>query len=101
MSKIILKAQDLDGLLTEKDNEYLARMDSLYRQAMVSFNILSTTRSEREQKKEESSLIELYNTMGSLMQEICAEEPRIQVYSFTTCRKIMGKLHASLRSCAI
>ena len=100
MSKIILKAQDLDGLLTDKDNEYLARMDSLYRQAMVSFNILSTTRSEREQKKEESSLIELYNTMGSLMHEICATEPRIQVYSFATPQENHGeasRLIAKLR----
>ncbi|MEW6549821.1 MAG: uracil phosphoribosyltransferase [Spirochaetota bacterium] len=100
MSKIILKAQDLDGYLTPEDNAYLARMDALYRQAMVSFNILNTTRSEGERRKEESQLIDLYNSMGSLMQEICAKDPRIQVYSFATPQENHGeasRLIAKLR----
>ena len=100
MSKIILKAQDLDGYLSAKDNAYLAQMDLLYRQAMVSFNILSTSHSEAEKKKEEAALIELYNTMGSLMKEICASEPRIQVYSFVTPHENHGeasRLIAKLR----
>lgn len=103
MSKVILKAQDLDGFLTSDDNAFLARMDSLYRQAMVSFNILSTSRSEFELKREEAALIELYNTMGSLMQDICANEPRIQVYSFVTPQENHGeasRLIAKLRDSA-
>ncbi len=100
MSKIILKARDLDGYLSASDNDYLSRMDSLYRQAMVSFNILSTSRSDFELKREEDSLIDLYNTMGALMQELCAAEPRIQVYSFTTPQENHGeasRLIAKLR----
>ncbi len=100
MSKIILKAKDLDGYLSASDNDYLARMDNLYRQAMVSFNILSTSRSDFELKREEDSLIDLYNTMGTLMQELCAAEPRIQVYSFTTPQENHGeasRLIAKLR----
>jgi len=103
VSKVILKAQDLDGYLTPDDNAFLARMDSLYRQAMVSFNILSTSRSEFELKREEAALIELYNTMGSLMQDICANEPRIQVYSFVTPQENHGeasRLIAKLRDSA-
>jgi len=103
VSKVILKAQDLDGFLTPDDNAFLARMDSLYRQAMVSFNILSTSRSEFELKREEAALIELYNTMGSLMQDICANEPRIQVYSFVTPQENHGeasRLIAKLRDSA-
>ncbi len=103
MSKVILKAQDLDGFLTSDDNAFLARMDSLYRQAMVSFNILSTSRSEFELKREEAALIELYNTMGGLMQDICANEPRIQVYSFVTPQENHGeasRLIAKLRDSA-
>lgn len=103
MSKVILKAQDLDGFLTADDNAFLARMDNLYRQAMVSFNILSTSRSEFELKREEAALIELYNTMGSLMQDICANEPRIQVYSFVTPQENHGeasRLIAKLRDSA-
>ncbi len=103
MSKVILKAQDLDGYLTPDDNAFLTRMDSLYRQAMVSFNILSTSRSEFELKREEAALIELYNTMGGLMQDICANEPRIQVYSFVTPQENHGeasRLIAKLRDSA-
>jgi uracil phosphoribosyltransferase len=84
MSKIVLKAQDLDGYLTEGDKASLARMDALYRQAMVSFNILNTVGSAADRRKEEGALVNLYNDMGSLMQEICSGEKGIQVYSFVT-----------------
>lgn len=84
MSRVVLKAQDLDGYLEEGDKASIARMDSLYREAMLSFNILSSAHSEEERSREESRLIDRYNEMGALMQEICAAEPRIQVYSFVT-----------------
>lgn len=84
MNKIVLKAQDLDGYLTESDKETLARMDGIYRQVMLSFSILSTTNSIQERKREEQNLINLYNDMGRLMQEICKNEPRVHVYSFLT-----------------
>jgi len=100
MNKVILKAQDLDGYLTEADNASVARMDGLYRQAMVSFNILNTGKSKQETKKEETRLIDLYNQMGNLMQEICKGEPRIQVYSFVSPQENHGeasRLIAKLR----
>ena len=55
MSKVVLKAQDLDGYLTESDKASLERMDAQYRQAMVSFNILSTAGTEGERRKEEKT----------------------------------------------
>jgi uracil phosphoribosyltransferase len=100
MSKVILKAQDLDGYLTEADNAHLSRMDSLFRQAMVSFNILNTASVDSARRREEAVLIELYNQMGGIMQEICASEPRIQVYSFATPQENHGeasRLIAKLR----
>jgi len=100
MNKVILKAQDLDGYLTEADNASIARMDDFYRQAMVSFNILNTGKSKQETKKEETRLIDLYNQMGNLMQEICKGEPRIQVYSFVSPQENHGeasRLIAKLR----
>ena len=100
MNKIILKAQDLDGYLTASDNANLARMDSLFRQAMVSFSILNTASSESARRREEAVLIELYNQMGGIMQEICASEPRIQVYSFAAPQENHGeasRLIAKLR----
>jgi len=92
VSKIILKAEDLDGYLNAKDLDYLSQMDSLYRHAMVSFNILSTSTSESQKHREEQTLIDLYNRMGSLMQEICAAEPRIQVYSFVSPQETHGEV---------
>jgi len=92
MSKIILKAEDLDGYLSAQDNEYLSRMDSLYRHTMVSFNILATSGSAAQRRHEEQTLIDLYNQMGTLMQEICASEPRIQVYSFVSPQETHGEV---------
>ncbi len=100
VSKVILKAEDLDGYLTARDLEYLSRMDGLYRQAMVSFNILATCSSGSQKRREEEALIDLYNQMGLLMQEICAAEPRIQVYSFVSPQETHGeasRLIAKLR----
>jgi len=84
MNKVVLKAQDLDGYLTEADKAHITRMDGIFRQVMLSFSILSSTRSVDERKREEKCIIDLYNEMGQLMQEICRNEPRIHVYSFLT-----------------
>ena len=51
MNKIVLKAEDLDGFLTNADKENLLQMDNLYRKALACFNILSTTRLMQEQKR--------------------------------------------------
>jgi uracil phosphoribosyltransferase len=84
MNKVILKAEDLDGYLTEADREYLARMDRVYREVMSSFSILASSKLDKEKRREEENLIRLFNEMGSLMQEICKTESGLQVYSFLT-----------------
>jgi uracil phosphoribosyltransferase len=84
MHNVILKAEDLDGFLTDSDKAHIARMDTVYREVMTCFSILSTARSEGERKQEEAGLIRLYNDMGTVMQDICREEPGINVYSFLT-----------------
>jgi uracil phosphoribosyltransferase len=84
MSKILLKAEDLDGYLTESDKGYISRMDGLYRQVMRSFTTLSQPLTHREHDQAQAALIALYNEMGSLMQELCSHEPAIRVYSFLT-----------------
>jgi uracil phosphoribosyltransferase len=84
MNRVILKAEDLDGYLTETDRDYIARMDRVYREVLSSFSILSTSRLEKEKHREEENLIRLFNDMGLMMQEICTAETSIQVYSFLT-----------------
>ncbi|MDR2397419.1 MAG: uracil phosphoribosyltransferase [Spirochaetaceae bacterium] len=84
MSKILLKAEDLDGYLTESDKGYIARMDGLYRRVMGVFAALSGPLSPAEQGREEVALISLYNEMGDLMQTLCGQESAIRVYPFIT-----------------
>jgi len=61
MSKIVLKAKDLDGFFTAADKASLSRMDARFREAMASFDILSNAATDGERRKEEQRLIGLYN----------------------------------------
>jgi uracil phosphoribosyltransferase len=81
MSKVILKAEDLDGYLSVEDKNYLSRMDELYKKVMKAFSQLSSDL-QAERRGAEDTLISLYNEMGILMQEICRGIPNIHVYSF-------------------
>jgi uracil phosphoribosyltransferase len=98
--KVVLKAQDLDGFLTDADKASLSRMDALYRQAMVSFNILSTAGTPAERAREERTLIDLYADIGSQLKDICKGEQGVKVYSFVTPHESHGeasRLIAKLR----
>ncbi len=100
MAKVILKATDLDGFLTETDKANLAGMDEYYREALECFQALAGNPGEIRLKTEKVRLIDLYNRMGKLMQEITRKEPSIQVYSFVTPRENHGqasRLIAKLR----
>lgn len=82
--KIVLKAEDLDGYLTEKDNAYLAEMDDIYQKVMKSFQIIHDGGFSSNIVKEEKNVIDCFNQMGHIMQEICHEVPSLKVYSFET-----------------
>jgi uracil phosphoribosyltransferase len=84
MSKVVLKAQDLDGFLTEKDKECITNMDAMYRKAMLSFNIYTMSGSAEEKTREQRNMIALFNEMGGMMKDIVKNEPAIKVYSFCT-----------------
>jgi uracil phosphoribosyltransferase len=84
MNKVILKAEDLDGYLSAVDKENIAGMDRIYREVLSGFSILSTSRLEKEKKREEENIIRLFNEMGTMMQDICRDEQGIKVYSFIT-----------------
>jgi uracil phosphoribosyltransferase len=83
-SKIILKAEDLDGYLTEKDQNYLTQMDSLYEKVMKSFQIIQSGGFSSTLAQEEKKVQDLFNEMGNIMQEICKEVPALKVFSFET-----------------
>jgi uracil phosphoribosyltransferase len=82
MDKVILKAAELDGYLTNTDKENLSALDSLFEKAIGVFPCL-----QNGAKDASGNLIKLYNEMGNLMQEICGQTPQIHVYSFNTARE--------------
>ena len=95
MGKIVLKAADLDGYLTDADKAALAGLDESYGEAMALFG-------EMEEAKDgcESRLIALYHEMGNRMQSIAALESKIRVYSWETPSTVHGeasRLIAKLR----
>jgi uracil phosphoribosyltransferase len=79
MDRVILKAGELDGYLTDSDKENLQTLYLLYEKALKIFLQLVAGK-----KDAENSLIGLYNEMGNLMQEICLKTPQIHVYSFVS-----------------
>ncbi len=83
-SKIILKAEALDGYLTEKDQAYLSKMDKLYDETMASFKIIASGGFGSTLAQEEKKIISSFNEMGQFMQEICKEVPALKVFSFET-----------------
>ena len=99
MSKIVLKAEDLDGYLTERDRDCLARMDGLYAQVMKSFSLLDSGL-QADRHRGEDGIISLYNEMGVAMKEICRNAPNIHVYSFRSAQEShpeVSRLIAKLR----
>ena len=100
MSKIILKANDLDGYLTESDKESIEKMRSYYEEAIKMYETISTSNFTDKIEASKKELINIYNRMGVLMQEITEEIPAIKVYSFETPRESHGeasRLIAKLR----
>ena len=84
MNEIILKAEDLDGYLTQADHKNIDTMSRIYEEVINCYSILEKCNLENEKKLGEKNLIRLYNEMGSLMQEICKAEKGLHVYSFET-----------------
>ncbi len=101
MDKIILRATDLDGYLTDKDKSYIQKIDAYYKEATASFEILEHSHSEQRLKKEKKNLVDLFTEMGNLMHEISVAEPGLHIYSYDTPKEIHGeasRLIAKLRS---
>ena len=77
MEKVILKAGELDGYLNASDRDNLNALDMLYKKTLDIFPLLKTQGSGSE-----NALIELYNEMGNMMQEICQKTPTLHIYTF-------------------
>ncbi|HUZ16937.1 MAG TPA: uracil phosphoribosyltransferase [Spirochaetia bacterium] len=100
MDEVILRAADLNGYLTEADRLNLSLMDGHYQEAIEIYRSLTTASNAVAAQEANTRLIELYNVMGDLMQEITRGEPDVRVYSFETPRTTHGeasRLIAKLR----
>jgi uracil phosphoribosyltransferase len=71
--RIILKAEDLDGYLTEKDVADINLLKKMYDETIGYF-----------EPKNEAKIIESFDRMGHEMQRICSENPNLKVFSFVT-----------------
>lgn len=101
VDQVILRATDLDGYLTQTDRSNVDLMDRHYREAIEIFRSLSGAPDAAAAASANAELIDAYNRMGSLMQDITRTEPGIRVYSFETPRTTHGeasRLIAKLRS---
>ncbi|MCL2411637.1 MAG: uracil phosphoribosyltransferase [Treponema sp.] len=79
MDKIILKATELDGYLTQEDKNSLKELDILFNKALGIF-----PKFQAGEKTAENEVIKIYNEMGEMLQEICRKNKRLHVYSFVT-----------------
>jgi uracil phosphoribosyltransferase len=83
--RVVLKAEDLNGYLTEDDHKNIKEMNGYYSKAIESYRSLSIAEGNSSViKKETDKIIKLYDTMGDFMKEITAKEEAIKVYSFVT-----------------
>ncbi|MGL1894460.1 MAG: uracil phosphoribosyltransferase [Spirochaetaceae bacterium] len=100
-NKIILKADALDGFLTDQDQVYLDEMSSLYDEAMECYSVLeindSTSAIYLDTK---DKIVKLYQEMGELMKTISSKEENLKIYAFETHQTKHGeasRLIAKLR----
>ncbi len=91
MSKITLKAEDLDGYLSAHDNNILEEMNQNYQEVMKTFQLFSTSQSIEKKEKALEDLINFFNKIGTRMREITNAEKQIHVYSFETPESIHGE----------
>ena len=61
-NKIILKAEDLDGYLTQEDMADLQNLEVMFKETMKSFDPVN-----------EEKIIEGYDKLGHEMQKICSK----------------------------
>ena len=82
-NQIILKADALDGFLTETDKKNIEDVSSLYNAAMEKFTLLETESGDKYNLAKDD-IINLYQEMGDLMKDISSKEDNLKIYAFET-----------------
>lgn len=85
-NKIILKAEEIDGFLTDTDRINLKNLENIYAETMSYYKNLNPSQQSPHITapfgKSEEKIISLYEEMGELMRDITSKEKAIQVYPF-------------------
>ncbi|MBU1219218.1 uracil phosphoribosyltransferase [Myxococcota bacterium] len=100
MTRLILRSMDLDAFLTDKDTQYIARMDELYREALETSSLWEKAQGDQKDIHKEK-LISQFAGIGEEMRTMLSGEKQIHVYSFETPQFIHGevsRLVAKLRN---
>lgn len=82
-NNIVLKAEDLEGYLTDDDIKNIDTIENHFKEALVSFKKISKGESNHSMMaKEREKIISIYDKMGKEMQSMLKDESRIHVYPF-------------------
>ncbi len=90
MTKLVLRAMDLDGFLTGEDHERISLLDARYAEAMDIFRTYDPDGADCGQVRDR--MVQLYSELGHLMQEMLKNEKNIHVFSFETPSFIHGEV---------
>ncbi len=100
MSKLILRAENLDGFLSTADQALIADMDRVFQATQSICLRLASVLPVAEREVEEGRLIDTYADLGKRLRQICDAEERIKVYPFCSPSQAHGeasRLIAKLR----
>ncbi|KGE71076.1 uracil phosphoribosyltransferase [Spirochaeta lutea] len=90
--QIVLHATDLDGYLTQEDQDNISQMHELYDKALVQYQKYAQELEVGAPGRAKDEIIGLYNQMGDLMKDITGTHDRIQVYSFLQPKENHGEV---------
>ncbi|MDR0540346.1 MAG: uracil phosphoribosyltransferase [Spirochaetaceae bacterium] len=92
--RVVLKAKDIDGYLTDDDIKIIDELKKMYYSQMPHIHNLPVMEDMR-------NLIALYNQIGEKMKEVCKANNQIHIYSFEMPDEMHGevsRLIAKLRN---
>ncbi|MDA3863873.1 MAG: uracil phosphoribosyltransferase [Deltaproteobacteria bacterium] len=92
MTKLILRAMDLDSYLNKEDKDSIKLLTDKYNDALEIFNRYSTTKKKTSKEACFQEMVKIYSEMGKIMKNNLDREKNIHVYSLETPSFIHGEV---------
>lgn len=83
-NQVVLKADALDGFLTESDKLNLDKVSNLYNKLLENFPMITKTSFSKVSEKNETEVVQLYKEIGDLLKDISSKEDNLKIYAFET-----------------